>query len=217
MIVIQPTDPEQSTRIHKDHSQFVLERNGTGFARSGATHPERTSQSLSMEKGRNIMKQSKGAMGQISAIVFSKRFSRALAAALILAVCGMAYAAGEDKAQPAPGSFESVKQLAEKGNAEAQLKLAQMYQEGKGVAQNLQEAVNWSRKAAEQGLAQAQFLLGQMYASGKGVAKDVKEAAKWLQKAADQGLQAAKDEIKKLGAAAPSLDDEIDKAIKMIR
>jgi uncharacterized protein len=164
-----------------------------------------------------LMKQSNGAMRQISAIVFSKRFSRALAAALILAVCGMAYAAGEDKAQPAPGSFESVKQLAEKGNAEAQLKLAQMYQEGKGVAQNLQEAVNWSRKAAEQGVAQAQFLLGQMYASGKGVAKDVKEAAKWLQKAADQGLQAAKDEMKKLDAAAPSLDDEIDKAIKMIR
>ena len=151
------------------------------------------------------MKQSKEATRQISAILFSTRFSRVLAAALILGVCVTAYAAGEDKAQPAPGSFESVKQLAEKGNAEAQLKLAQMYQEGKGVAQNLQEAFNWSRKAAEQGLAQAQFFLGQMYATGKGVAKDIKEATKWLQKAADQGLQAAKDEIKKLGAAAPSL------------
>jgi uncharacterized protein len=163
------------------------------------------------------MKQSKEAMRQISAIVFSTRFSRALAAALIFGVCGMAYAAEGDKSQPVSGSFESVKQLAEKGNAEAQLKLAQLYQEGKGVAQNLQEAVNWSRKAAEQGFAQAQFFLGQMYESGKGVTKDIKEATKWIQKAADQGLQAAKDEIKKLGAAAPNLDDEIDKAIKMIR
>ncbi len=163
------------------------------------------------------MKQSKGALRQISAIVFSTRFSRALAVAPILGVCIMAYAAEGDKAQPSSGSFESVKQLAEKGNAEAQLKLAQMYQEGKGVAQNLQEAVNWSRKAAEQGLAQAQFFLGQMYATGKGVAKDIKEASKWLQKAADQGLQEAKDEIKKLGASAPALDEEIDKAIRMIR
>ncbi len=163
------------------------------------------------------MKQSKEALRYITAIVFSPRFSRALAAALILGVCITAYAAEGDKTQPAPGSFEAVKQLAEKGNAEAQLKLAKMYQEGKGVAQNLQEAFNWARKAAEQGLAQAQLLLGQMYASGKGVAKDVKEATKWLQKAADQGVQAAKDEIKKLGSSAGDLDEEIDKAIKMIR
>jgi TPR repeat protein len=163
------------------------------------------------------MEQSKEAMRKMSAVVFSTRFSRVLAAALIFGFCVTGFAVGEDKVQPAPGSFESVKQLAEKGNAEAQLKLAQMYQEGKGVAQNLQEALKWSKKAAEQGLAQAQFFLGQMYATGKGVAQDVKEATKWIQKAADQGLQAAKDEIKKLSASAPSLDDEIDKAIKMIR
>jgi TPR repeat protein len=194
-----------------------LERSRKGFARSEAIHPERTNQSLPMEKGRNIMKQSKGATRQISTILYSKSFSWVLAAALILGACMTAYAAGEDKGQPAPGSFESVKQLAEKGNAEAQLKLAQMYQEGKGIAQNLQEAVKWSRKAAEQGLAQAQFFLGQMYATGKGVAKDAKEATKWLQKAADQGLQAAKDEIKKLGGSAQEMEEEIDKAIKMIR
>ncbi len=135
---------------------------------------------------------------------------------LTFGACFTASGAGEEKSSPAE-TFESVKQLAEKGNAEAQLKLAQLYQEGKGVAQNLPEAFNWSKKAAEQGLAQAQLLLGQMYATGKGVAKDAKEATKWIQKAADQGLQAAKDELKKLGAAVPALDDEIDKAIKMIR
>ena len=135
---------------------------------------------------------------------------------LTFGACFTAFGAGEEKSSPAE-TFESVKQLAEKGNAEAQLKLAQMYQEGKGVAQNLQEAFNWSKKAAEQGLAQAQLLLGQMYATGKGVATDGKEAAKWIQKAADQGSQAAKDELKKLGASEPALDDEIDKAIKMIR
>ena len=135
---------------------------------------------------------------------------------LTFGACFTASGAGEEKSAPAE-TFESVKQLAEKGNAEAQLKLAQLYQEGKGVAQNLPEAFNWSKKAAEQGLAQAQLFLGQMYAAGKGVAKDAKEAAKWIQKSADQGLQAAKDELKKLEPSASALDEEIDKAIKMIR
>jgi uncharacterized protein len=163
-----------------------------------------------MEEG-GLMKQSTGATRNL-AIVLSLCF----VVTLIFGACFTACGAGEEKSSPAE-TFESVKQLAEKGNAEAQLKLAQMYQEGKVVAQNLQEAFNWSKKAAEQGLAQAQLFLGQMYATGKGVAQDVKEATKWIQKAADQGLQAAKDEIKKLGGAGAAMDEEIDKAIKMIR
>ncbi|MGO9118251.1 MAG: tetratricopeptide repeat protein [Desulfomonilaceae bacterium] len=127
-----------------------------------------------------LMKQSTGATRNF-VIVLSLCF----AVTLIFGACFTAYGAGEEKSQSPAESFESVKQLAEKGNAEAQLKLAQMYQEGKGVAQNLQEAFNWSKKAAEQGLAQAQFFLGQMYATGKGVAQDVKEATKWIEKAAD--------------------------------
>jgi TPR repeat protein len=158
------------------------------------------------------MKQYKRTTRQIHIIL-----SFCFAVTLIFGACIAAHGAGDDKSQAAAGSFESIKQLAEKGNAEAQLKLAQMYKEGKGVAQNLQEAFNWARKSAEQGIAQAQFMLGQMYAAGKGVKKDAKEAAKWLQKAADQGLQAAKDEIKKLGASTPALDEQIDKAINLIR
>jgi TPR repeat protein len=164
------------------------------------------------------MKQATGVVRQTSPILSATRFYQAFwIACVILAVCVTAYAAQDEKGQPAAGSLEAVKQLAEKGNAEAQLKLAQMYQEGKGVAQNLQEAFKWCRKAAEQGLAQAQLLLGQMYETGKGVAKDGKEAMKWFQKAAEQGLEAAKEEIKKLGSAPAALDDEIDKVIKMIR
>jgi hypothetical protein len=210
----QPTDPALCAVMRKIIPNLFWDAVARDLlVRGRPIRQERVNHlSLPMEKGRNLMKQPTRATRHILIIL-----SMCFAITLIFGICITAYGAGDAKSQSPADSFESVKQLAEKGNAEAQLKLAQMYQEGKGVAQNLQEAVNWSKKAAEQGLAQAQLFLGQMYASGKGVAKDVKEATKWLQKAADQGLQAAKDEITKLGAAAPSLDDEIDKAIKMIR
>jgi TPR repeat protein len=40
-----------------------------------------------------------------------------------------------------------------------------MYFKGKGVAQDLGEAVRWTRKAADQGYANAQFNLGVMVAA----------------------------------------------------
>lgn len=77
--------------------------------------------------------------------------------------------------------------LAEKGNANAQLGLGLMYAEGKGVAQDYKEAVNWIRKAAMQGDVDAQYSLGAMYFNGRGLAQDHKEAVNWFHKAATQG------------------------------
>ena len=47
-----------------------------------------------------------------------------------------------------------------------------MYESGKGVEKNLEQAVRWYRKAAEQGFALAQAQLGNMYVSGAGVKQD---------------------------------------------
>ena len=47
-----------------------------------------------------------------------------------------------------------------------------LYDNGQGVAQDHEEAVNWYRKAANQGVALAQDNLGLMYAKGLGVAKN---------------------------------------------
>ena len=76
---------------------------------------------------------------------------------------------------------------AEQGDTEAQILLAMMYLEGKGVPIDLYQATQWFKKAAEQGNAEAQTLLGVMYMEGKGVPIDLYEAAKWVKKAADQG------------------------------
>ena len=90
--------------------------------------------------------------------------------------------------KPLPKDFESLKALAEEGDAEVQTILGMAYHKGTGVPKNFKEAVKWYRKAAEQGDAYAQFNLGGMYDDGKGVLEDEKEAAKWFRKAAEQGL-----------------------------
>ncbi|MBO4512570.1 MAG: sel1 repeat family protein [Victivallales bacterium] len=79
----------------------------------------------------------------------------------------------------------------------AQNNLGELYEFGKGVAQNYGEATKWYLKAAEQGYADAQFNLGACHEEGHGVSKDYGEAVKWYRKAAAQGNTKAQ---KKLGA-----------------
>ena len=94
-----------------------------------------------------------------------------------------------------PRESESVREKAEKGDAEAQFNLGQIYYEGKGVPQDDSEAVKWYRKAAERGHAAAQYKLGVMYRKGEGVPQDDSEAVKWLHKSAEQGEAFAQDSL----------------------
>jgi hypothetical protein len=57
-------------------------------------------------------------------------------------------------------------QSALQGNSDGQYKLGLMYEEGRGVAQNIQQAMFWYRKAAEQGHAEAQWQLGRIFEYG---------------------------------------------------
>jgi TPR repeat protein len=79
-------------------------------------------------------------------------------------------------------------QHAESGDAQAQFELGRAYEDGKGVAQDDEQAVQLFRKSADQGNAQAQNALGVMYALGRGVQRDKEEAVRWYKKAAKQGL-----------------------------
>lgn len=64
--------------------------------------------------------------------------------------------------------------------------MGEIYAEGKGVAADLNRAVQHYTQSAEQGYAAAQAKLGQLYAVGNGVAQDFRAAAEWLGKAAEQ-------------------------------
>jgi len=81
--------------------------------------------------------------------------------------------------------------LAEQGNAKARTLLAEMYETGRGVAQDYNEALRWYRLASEKGLAQAQGNLGLMYAQGTGVPHDLVQSYMWFTLAKQGGLGAA--------------------------
>ena len=76
---------------------------------------------------------------------------------------------------------------AAQGNALAQYNLGLLYFNGKGVAQNHQEALRLYQLAAEQGLVSAQYVIGWMYANGQGVQKDLIRAQMRFNLATDKG------------------------------
>jgi len=88
---------------------------------------------------------------------------------------------------------------AEKGNADAQYNLGQMYRLGQGVAEDMAKAFAWFLRAAEQGLVPAQLNVGVMFGRAIGVPRDDVQAYKWLSLAAAQGDPQAMRTIDFLG------------------
>ena len=90
---------------------------------------------------------------------------------------------------------DSLKAVAEHGDATAQFNLGYMYATGEGVPKNDAEAARWYRMAAEQGVARAQHNLGYMYGTGEGIPKDYVQAYAWFNIAAAQGEKIAKESL----------------------
>lgn len=95
----------------------------------------------------------------------------------------------------AAGLFQG---LAEQGDADAQYQLGILYQQGKGVPKDHEQAFQWFQKAAESGHVKAQYSLATMYENGWGVTADEQYAASWYQKAADQGYPQAIARVKEI-------------------
>jgi TPR repeat protein len=83
--------------------------------------------------------------------------------------------------------FRRIKPLAEKGDVEAQIALAEAYFHGRGTETNRQAAVRWYEKAAESGDASAQASLGLCAFHGWGCGKDYRMAVEWYSRAAEKG------------------------------
>jgi TPR repeat protein len=90
------------------------------------------------------------------------------------------------KAGDMAGAAREFRRCASMGDASCQLQLGWQYEEGKGVARNLGEAVRWYRAAAEQHNPRAADNLGNMYQLGRGVAKNCKTAVEWYARGALQ-------------------------------
>lgn len=88
---------------------------------------------------------------------------------------------------PADGEVGELNYYAGHGDADAQFRLARLYDSGVGVPENPANAAKWYQKAAEQGHSDAQFMMGELCATGDGLPKDPEEAATWYRRAAEQG------------------------------
>ena len=116
-----------------------------------------------------------------------KSLMRIAASMIVCGVClythGLSF---PSKAGVKKSAVAEAKAAAEKGDASAQFRYAEMLRDGRGVAKNVKEAVKWTRKAADAGHAPAQCQMGLFYMNGLGVDLDEDKAVEWLNKAAAQ-------------------------------
>ena len=112
-----------------------------------------------------------------------------LAAALFFSPVGpVRLALGQSSARVSAKqrAISDLKEIANAGNANAQVQLGVIYLTGDGVTKDDAEALKWLHMAADQDQPLAERYLAEMYFKGRGVPADNMEAAKWLRMAADQ-------------------------------
>jgi TPR repeat protein len=82
---------------------------------------------------------------------------------------------------------KALRKSAEEGDASAQFRLGQLYDEGTGVPKDYGQAKEWFEKAAKQGHVGAQINLGTLYLQGEGAPQSDHMALFWFRQAAEQG------------------------------
>ncbi|MFC1835774.1 ankyrin repeat domain-containing protein [Thermodesulfobacteriota bacterium] len=113
--------------------------------------------------------------------------------------------------------IQKIKEKARGGDADAQYKLGQKYQKGRGVKKDAEKAVKWYGKAARQGHAKAQYELGLKYYKGTGVEKDKTKALKWFRKAGKQGHAKAQYSVAYIYFNGKGVKEDETEALKWFR
>ncbi len=83
-----------------------------------------------------------------------------------------------------PLSYDQIKGLAEKGDAEAELKMGLRHASIAWGVKDDRIAVQWFEKAAHKDQVEAQYRYGLALLEGQGIVQDYKTAFYWLEKAA---------------------------------
>jgi len=89
----------------------------------------------------------------------------------------------------------SLHKRAKAKDAEAQVQLGRMYEEGDGILRDSKEAVRWFGQAANAGNREGQYLYALALMDGRGVVQDYQAAFKWLETAAKGGHPAAEFQL----------------------
>jgi TPR repeat protein len=91
------------------------------------------------------------------------------------------------KAEKYVEAFSAVLPIAETGNALAQHCVAKLFSNGRGVAQDLEKALDWFVKAADQNNVDSQYNVAQMLLNGEGTRRSYDKAYYWLRRANSLG------------------------------
>jgi TPR repeat protein len=85
-------------------------------------------------------------------------------------------------------------------------RLAHFYENGKGVAPDMDKAIYWYRQAAMKNNCIAEYNLGRIYATGQGVPIDESIAMAWMNKAEKHGFETALSKFSRLTKDASALE-----------
>lgn len=116
----------------------------------------------------------------------------------------------------ADGLFDFQMKLAEKGNAEAEFKVGEMYETGFGVNQDMKQAETWITKAAEKGHETANFKLLYWDLEKNGVTSTNKAGLESLQAKANEGNPQAQYYVGKMHSRGVGLKKNPDQAINWL-
>jgi TPR repeat protein len=105
------------------------------------------------------------------------------------------YGRALDAAKQYDNAIRWYRAAAEQSYLMAQIGLATMYQNGRGVPKDFTEAMRLARKVADQGNSFAQNFVGNLYDSSDRAQKNYAEALRWFRKAADQGFDVAQSNL----------------------
>ena len=114
-------------------------------------------------------------------------------------------------------TYQACKDDVDAGDAECQVLVGYLFQQGLGVPANATEAIRLFRLAAKRGLASAQCSLGFAYEQGLGVTRDDVAAARWYQLAAAQGDPIGEYHLAILLAAGRGIAQDRVKAVELLR
>ncbi len=95
-------------------------------------------------------------------------------------------------------AIQTLKPLADNGDARAQYQLGEIYERGVAVPRSGAQVVHWYERSARQAYMPAERALGLLYLEGRLVPQDYDAARNWLERAAHDGSDRAQYELGKL-------------------
>jgi len=110
--------------------------------------------------------------------------------------CNLNLSKNKNQIEITDTKLNSLINCSKSGHAFSQFQLAELYNSGTSIKQNLYEAYSWYLKAAKNGHIEAQYQIGIMLLDGKGVTEDSFEALEWLSMSSQNGHIKARKVLK---------------------